>query len=183
MKKRARRIPSKLIEWLASKEFELVRARVSSVIPGCFTSAACSWDPEHGNVVVIDPRLNHDKAISFLIHEMGHIHCAWIGREYPDGVEACPTSTKMGFPILSRRTTPTQHSYAVLSEEMEAWQEGEAIAKSLRVKLPESHADTRAKAFATYIAYAAYRLRMRPLGWEKNRKQRCNDSSAVVQQN
>lgn len=183
MKKRTKRIPSKLIEWLASREFELVRARVSSVIPGCFTSAACSWDPEQGNVVVIDPRLDHEKAVSFLIHEMGHIHCAWIGREYPDGVDACPTSRKTGFPILSKRVKPTQHSFEVLREEMEAWQEGEAIAKSLKVRLPDSHVETRAKAFATYIAYAAYRLRMRPLGWEKNRKQQCNDVSAVVQQN
>jgi hypothetical protein len=162
-----KRLPSKLIEWLASKGFEVVRARVSSVIPGLTTSAACSWDLENGNVVVIDPRLKHDKAVSFLIHEIGHVQCECAGRKYPNGVDACRNTSKNGFPILSKRVTPSQHAYSVLQEEMEAWQEGEAIAKFLRVRLPKSHESTRAKAYATYVSYVAYRLRMRPLSWKK----------------
>ena len=110
-------------------------------------------------------RINADSSyqvkLSSLIHECGHVRIFLSRVRRPDH-RICGSTLAEQCLLVGRREPRARSSrISMLQEEMDAWENGESLAKSLSVRYNRGVLEKdRVKALMTYVNYTACRMRM-----------------------
>ena len=143
----------KLRAWLASRSATL------QLLPGVPDQVVFE-----GKVatVFVNSRAKKREQLHAALHECGHVH-VWRrrARNPRRRVAGCSLEEFIGATGRQKART-TRTSLATLEEEIEAWNQGELLAKQLRLRLrPEGYEKSRARALMTYVRWAARGTRKR----------------------
>ena len=99
--------------------------------------------------IVLNSRNHIEKRLYILLHECGHI---LINNNSMDRVFSLSQDTDA---ILGGRKVSRERRVAKLTEEIEAWKRGEALARRLGIKIDEKKFDRiRADAIMSYVEWA-----------------------------
>jgi hypothetical protein len=110
-------------------------------------------------------RINSDSPyqirISSLIHECGHVRIFMSRMRNPEN-RICGSTLSEQCLLVGRREPRARSSrISLLQEEMDAWEQGERLAKSLSVRYNRGVLERdRVRALMTYVNFTACRMRM-----------------------
>jgi len=141
----------KMRQWLAKRRFKL------EVRKGAEDSVDFS-----NRLVEIDARRPYQVRLSSLIHECGHVKIFFSRLRNP-AARVCGCTLKEQCLSVGRREQRARSSrISTLHEELEAWESGMALAKTLSVRYNKRVVEKdRVKALMTYVLFTAQRMRMK----------------------
>lgn len=140
----------KMRQWLVKRRFKLdVREGAEDCVD--FSN----------RVVEINAERPYQVRLSSLIHECGHVRIFFSRLRNPEA-RVCGCTLKEQCLLVGRREQRARSSrISMLHEEIEAWESGMALAKTLSVRYNKSIVEKdRVKALMTYVSFAAQRMRM-----------------------
>jgi len=137
-------------QWLRKRGFSLEVAK----------NAEDSVDFE-AKTVRINAQNAYQVRLSSLIHECGHVRIFLSRLRRPDR-RICGSTLAEQCLLVGRREPRARSSrISTLQEEMDAWENGESLAKSLSVRYNRRVLEKdRVRALMTYVTYTACRMRM-----------------------
>jgi hypothetical protein len=140
----------KMRQWLGKRGFRL---EMSMNADDCVDFAS--------RTVKINAKSPYQVKLSTLIHECGHVRIFLSRVRRPDR-RICGSTLAEQCLLVGRREPRARSSrISTLQEEMDAWENGESLAKSLSVRYNRSVLEKdRVKALMTYVNHTACRMRM-----------------------
>ena len=140
----------KMRQWLRKRGFTL---NVSEKAEDCVDFASRS--------VVINRESSYQIKLSSLIHECGHVRIFLSRVRNPYNRICGSTLSEQCFLVGRREPRGRSSRISMLQEELDAWESGESLARSLAVRYNKKLLEKdRVTALMTYVNYTACRMRM-----------------------